>query len=330
MKPSITYLVVILSAAAQTSNSQVTQRKPTSPLVRLVQVAPTVQLEVVDWGGHGRPVVFLAGSGDTPHVFDEFAPQFTDRFHVLGITRRGYGGSSGVLPPNDVDTLVLDIRSVLDSLRFAGVVLVGHSFAGEELTRFAELNPARCTGLISLDAAYDRTGIPAIVKANPPPAPPPMTAADSASPEALRGYLARTFASPVPISEILATSRFDPSSGRLIGSVTADSLEGRLMGASKTPRYDRVQCRSLAIYNVPESPVDFTPYYPQLDSAGRAQADAFFRAATGLVVKSETLFRQSGRNEVVELHHSKHYVFLDRPTEVARAIRRFLSTAQVN
>jgi non-heme chloroperoxidase len=323
------FLVFILSTATQSTNAQVTRHDPTSPLIRLVHVAPNVQLEVLDWGGHGRPLVFLAGSGNTAHVFDDFAPQFTDAFHVLGITRRGFGASSGTLPPNNVDTLVLDVRSILDSLSFASVVLVGHSFAGEELTRFAELNPARCAGLIYMDAAYDRTGLPIILKANPLPAAPPMRAADSASPDALRAYIARITDVTVPKSEILATSRFD-ASGRLVGSVTPDSLEGRVFDGIKTPRYDRVQCRSLSIYAVADSAVDLMPYYTQLDSAGRAQADAVFKPFKELAAKSETLFRQSGRNEVVELHRSKHYVFLDRPTEVASAIRRFLGSRTVN
>jgi non-heme chloroperoxidase len=323
------FLVVILSAATQSTNAQVTRHDPNSPLIRLVHVAPNVQLEVLDWGGHGRPLVFLAASGNTAHIFDDFAPQFADSFHVLGITRGGYGPSSGALPPNHLDTLVLDIRSILDSLGFASVVLVGHSFAGEEMTRFAELNPARCAGLIYMDAAYDRTGIPIILKANPQPAAPPMRAADSASPDALRAYLAGISAVQFPRSEILATSRFD-ASGRLVGSVTPDSLEGRLWEGIKTPRYDRVQCRSLGIYAVADSAVDLMPYYTQLDSAGRAEADVVFKPFKELAAKSETLFRQSGHNEVVELRRSKHYVFLDRPTEVASAMRRFLGSRTVN
>lgn len=323
------FLVVILSAATQSTSAQVTRHDPTSPPIRLVHVAPNVQLEVLDWGGHGRPLIFLAGSGNTAHVFDDFAPQFTDGFHVLGITRRGFGASSGTLPPSNVDTLVLDIRSILDSLGFASVVLVGHSFAGEEMTRFAELNPARCAGLIYMDAAYDRTVLPIILKATPQPATPPMRAADSASPDALRAGIARTAGVTVPKSEILATSRFD-ASGRLVRSVTPDSVEGRVWEAIKTPRYDRVQCPSLGIYAVADSAVDLMPYYTQLDSAGRAQADAFLRPVKEFVARSETLFSQSGRNEVVELHRSKHYVFLDRPTEVASAIRRFLGSRTVN
>ena len=34
-----------------------------------------MQLEVLDWGGAGRPLVLLAGAGNTAHVFDEFAPR---------------------------------------------------------------------------------------------------------------------------------------------------------------------------------------------------------------------------------------------------------------
>lgn len=60
---------------------------------RMVAVEPGVALEVLDWGGSGRPMVFLAGAGNTAHVFDDFALRFTDRFHVYGITRRGHGRS---------------------------------------------------------------------------------------------------------------------------------------------------------------------------------------------------------------------------------------------
>src|SRR6266567_6188592 len=71
-----------------------------APAIRMTAVSPRVTLEVLDWGGRGPALVFLAGLGSTAHVFDTFAPQFTDRFHVLGITRRGFGASSGSPPPS--------------------------------------------------------------------------------------------------------------------------------------------------------------------------------------------------------------------------------------
>ena len=57
-----------------------------------VTVEPEVRLEVLDWGGSGRPIVLLAGGGDTAHVFDDFAPKLDADFHVVAITRRGFWG----------------------------------------------------------------------------------------------------------------------------------------------------------------------------------------------------------------------------------------------
>lgn len=50
--------------------------------MRQVTVEPNVQLEVLDWGGTGRPIVLLAGGGNTAHVFDEFAPKLAVNHHV--------------------------------------------------------------------------------------------------------------------------------------------------------------------------------------------------------------------------------------------------------
>src|SRR5919108_1498867 len=66
-------------------------RDPSPHTVRFVAVDDGVRLEVLDWGGSGRPIVLLAGGGNTAHVFDDFAPTLSDRGHVYGITRRGYG-----------------------------------------------------------------------------------------------------------------------------------------------------------------------------------------------------------------------------------------------
>ena len=67
-----------------------TDRSPhTSGFVK----AGEVKLHYLDWGGEGATLLFIAGSGDNAHAFDELAPEFTDRFRVLALTRRGYGQS---------------------------------------------------------------------------------------------------------------------------------------------------------------------------------------------------------------------------------------------
>jgi non-heme chloroperoxidase len=125
--------------------------------VQLVPVEQDVKLEVLDWGGTGRPLVFLAGLGNNAHVFDSFAPKFTANHHVYGITRRGFGASSKPAPANGnyaSDRLGDDVLAVMDALKLDRPVLAGHSLAGEELSSIGSRYPEKVTGLIYLDAGY--------------------------------------------------------------------------------------------------------------------------------------------------------------------------------
>jgi pimeloyl-ACP methyl ester carboxylesterase len=127
---------------------------PSPHTVQLVTVEENVKLEVLDWGGSGRPLVLLAGLGNTAHVFDEFAPKLTPEYHVYGITRRGFGASSVPATGYSADQLGDDVLAVLDALKLNRPVLVGHSIAGEELSSVGTRHPERVAGLIYLDAGY--------------------------------------------------------------------------------------------------------------------------------------------------------------------------------
>lgn len=125
--------------------------------VRFVEVEKDVRLEVLDWGGTGRAVIFLAGLGSTAHDFDEFAPKLTPQYHVYAITRRGYGASSKPAPTCDnysVGRLGADVLAVMDAEKIERPVLAGHSIAGEELSWVGTEHPERVAGLVYLDAGY--------------------------------------------------------------------------------------------------------------------------------------------------------------------------------
>jgi non-heme chloroperoxidase len=129
----------------------------TSPhTVNFITVADNVKLEVLDWGGSGRPVVLLAGLGSTAHIFDNFAPKLASSYHVYGITRRGYGASSAPVTSNSnysADRLADDVLVVCEALKLGRPVLVGHSIAGEELSSIGTRHPEKVAGLVYLDAA---------------------------------------------------------------------------------------------------------------------------------------------------------------------------------
>jgi len=130
------------------------------PAEQFVTVQAGVKLEVLDWGGprdpgKARPLVFLAGLGDTAHIYDQFAPQFTAHYHVYGITRRGFGASSKPEPTDanySADRLGEDVVAVIDALKLDRPVLAGHSIAGEELSWVGTRHPEKVAGLIYLDA----------------------------------------------------------------------------------------------------------------------------------------------------------------------------------
>lgn len=124
---------------------------------QFIPVEKDVKLEVLDWGGTGRPLVLLTGLGNDAHVFDKFAPKLTDKYHVYGITRRGFGLSSSPSPETAsyaADRLGEDVLAVLDALHLEKPVLAGHSVAGEELSYIGTRHPERVAGLIYLDAGY--------------------------------------------------------------------------------------------------------------------------------------------------------------------------------
>jgi len=130
---------------------------PSPHKVRFVTVEPGVQLEVLDWGGEGPPLTFLAGHGCTAHEFDGFAPKFTGKHHVYGITRRGWGMSSKPEPNDynyDSDRLGDDVLAVMDALKLDRPVIAGHSLAGQELSSIGARHPERVAGLVYLDASY--------------------------------------------------------------------------------------------------------------------------------------------------------------------------------
>ncbi len=154
----ILLLTGIVVRGQASANSGPAQAKDTSThSVQFVEVENNVRMEVLDWGGSGPPVILLAGLGYDAHVYDTFAPKLTEKHHVYGITRRGFGASSAPVPDSQNYTaarLGEDILAVMNALHLEKPVLIGHSIAGEELSYIGTNDPERVAGLVYLDAGY--------------------------------------------------------------------------------------------------------------------------------------------------------------------------------
>jgi non-heme chloroperoxidase len=125
--------------------------------VQFVAVGPGVKLEVLDFGGSGPAMIFLAALGPDAHEWDHFAPKFVGKFHVYSITRRGFGASDKPAPTDEnysADRLGDDVLAVMGTLKLDKPVLVGWSLGGEELSSVGSRFPAKVKALVYLEAGY--------------------------------------------------------------------------------------------------------------------------------------------------------------------------------
>jgi len=107
-------LLASLPLRAQTPPAWV---DPSPHRKRVNEVSSDTSVEVLDWGGTGRAVVLLSQLGRTAHIYDDWAPRLASAFHVLGITRRGYGESKTAALGYSMERLASDIVSVLDAAK---------------------------------------------------------------------------------------------------------------------------------------------------------------------------------------------------------------------
>lgn len=304
------------------------RRDPSPPRVRFIEVERNVRLEVLDWGGSGRAVVFLAASGCTAHEFDDFAPKLADHYHVYGITRRGFGHSGFEAGEYGADLLGDDVLKVIDTLRLKRPVLVGHSFAGEELSSVASRHPDRVAGVIYLEAAYpyafengkgmSMSEFQRVVQGPGPPAP---GAGDRVSLRALQNYYRRIYGFTLPESELRQEWVVLPS-GRIQGR---RRFPGSAILMKGTKEYRNIPAPALIVFANPHA---LGPWFGRnRDPAMAARIAAYsaeFQAFTSRQQRAIENAVPSAR--VIAIPGANHFVFITNESQVLRYMRAFLAT----
>ncbi|MFO1038258.1 MAG: alpha/beta hydrolase [Geminicoccaceae bacterium] len=294
--------------------------------VRRVTVAPGVKLEVLDWGGKGKAMVLLTGLGDNAHVYDQFAYQFTNDFHVYGITRRGFLPSSQPKGGYDVPTRVADDIAVLDALDIGKAVFVGHSLAGSELSALGLKHPGRVEKLVYLDAAdLSERFVPG--RAEPPGAGSLFTAATLRSLSDYQAASARILALREPDASVCIGVTF-AADGRLTGSTTPDWVSEKLLAgvdAKRNPpvNWAKIAAPRLGIFAVytREARQD---WYWYLSRAEQRAFDAAWPPIIDWFKQTVAKFRAGNRANTYTLPGAPHYIYIDREAQVVRWMRKFL------
>jgi non-heme chloroperoxidase len=328
--------VVLTCCTAPVSAQQsVTWKDSSEHHVQFVTVQEGVRLEVLDWGGSGRAVVLLAGSGSTAHVFDDFAPKLTGCCHVYGITRRGYGASSQPASGYDDQRLADDVLQVLNSLKIDRPVLVGHSMAGGELTTLGNQHSDRLAGLVYLDALGDPRDWPASDPAyralfSTLPAAmrkPPPSEEELRSFAAYRAWQMRNERFSFPESELRNTFETNPDG--TMGRYKSPRSVNEAIGAGQKKRdYSNIRVPVLAFYEFPRSSGDALrpdEYQPN-NAEERAAIDAFGSATAAYVQRwKKNLLSGVPSARIVDLPGAGHFVFLTREAEVLRGLQDFVA-----
>ena len=306
-----------------------TWQDPSPHKAQLVTVDDNVQLEVLDWGGSGRPIVLLAGSGNTAHVFDEFAPRLVPEGHVYGITRRGYGMSTPATSGYTADRLGEDVGQVLDALSLSSAILIGHSIAGQELSFLASRTPKRLSGVVYLEAAYFYAFQPPSPPSRPtPPQTPRGTPLQSPSPRpddlkdiaAFRAWSRHYRGFALPESEVRQTRSIAADGS--VGPVRTPASVGESILAGRQ-RFSELKVPVLAIFAIPH---DLGPWAK--DDQSQAEAIARFIESDGASTERQAAAFETGvpGAKVIRIPNANHYVFLSHEGVVLREIGSFLES----
>jgi pimeloyl-ACP methyl ester carboxylesterase len=306
---SVSHPISLLVGVSLLAGQAVTAwRDPSPHQVRFVTVDSSVRLEVLDWGGTGRPLLFV-GCYLTAHVYDDIAPKLTDRFRVFAVTRRGVGASDRPAAGYDPKRRADDILEVIGVLGMEKPILIGNSCGGDILHALGAQHPDRLGGLVYLDAAEDPTLTLADYGYTP---------ADLAQVQAdLPAYAGTLVPVTFPEGERhqMAEWPLDPAIRRAI----VDDNRVR-------PDYARIRVPVLAIYRTGTMEQTLRDYPPTTE-AQRAAVNQIYAGRRAMLSKwQRDLVAGVPAARIVELTGANLYMFLSNEADVLREVRAFAAT----
>jgi esterase len=265
--------------------------------VNRVPVGKAIELAVHEWGAPGAPsIVLLHGGGLSSAEWTALAPELALDHHVVAFDARGCGASDR--DPElryGAATIAADLETVRDQLALSRFAIVGHSFGAVAACVYAADRPGAVTGVVLLDGGPADHTRPASLDD-----PPLFFASRNHAAAALAVMLPRGF------PDWYLNSRFETlSDGTLTwrsdmaGRVEWSRAGGEPLIRGLWPYVEAIRSPTLVVHGA--------------DSALFPLATAVRMAEVNPLVR------------VLDVPDAGHFVHIDQPAVVLRAIRQHLA-----
>ena len=112
-----------------------------------------VNLRYFSWGSESNPkMICLHGHTGQAHIWDKFAEEMSENYHVLAFDQRGHGGSSYAADGYDRDKFVNDLDAIIETLKIDRLTLVGLSMGGwHSILYTSEFHPEKVEKIVIVD-----------------------------------------------------------------------------------------------------------------------------------------------------------------------------------
>jgi pimeloyl-ACP methyl ester carboxylesterase len=269
-----------------------------------------LRFHLLDWGGRGERLVCLHGLASQAHIWDLVAPHLTETFHVSGIDQRGHGLSEKPDNGYNFATVTSDLDAILKALRIDQAVLAGHSWGGNVALQYVVDHPDRVRSLILIDGGFlqfgDRFDWPTAEKFMEPPDLIGTPLDDFRT--SIKMWLGAAWS---PEAEAITLQNFEVRIDNTIAPHLRKSnhmqVARALWGHRPSELWAHVQCPVLMIPAVAPEPHDE-------------------RTRGGLENKRHNVAlaeQRLARSQTIWMTDTVHDIPLQRPAELAEAIRAF-------
>jgi pimeloyl-ACP methyl ester carboxylesterase len=254
-------------------------------------------LHCLDYGGQGRPLLFLHGGSAHAHWWDFVAPAFVGQFHVLALDQRGHGDSAWTREwAYGTRHYIADLHRIITGWTFGAPILVGHSMGGHNVLVYAGIH---CETVHAIAAIDSPATYPAFAK------------------QALKEMAERPSRRFDSLEAAVAAFRTVPND-----TVAAPGVMRHIALNSFRQNEEGKWLHKMDRRTMLREPIDGWPLLPQIQCPA-----LYVRPATSAMPRDygQEIAAKLPRGRLATVPDSHHHVLLDNPSGLVTALQQFFN-----